>query len=52
MLLLGRSRLDPRGPLGVRVTGLAGGIMMLVAFIIFLRYPLRSRAVGKELDHG
>jgi hypothetical protein len=26
--------------------------MMLVAFIIFLRYPLRSRAVGKELDHG
>ena len=52
MLLLGRSHLDPRGPLGVRVTGLAGGIMMLVAFIIFLRYPLRSRTAGKGLDHG
>lgn len=50
MLLLGRSRLDPRGPLGVRITGIAGGVMMLTAFFIFLRYPLRSRRTGKEPD--
>jgi len=52
MLLLGRSRLDPRGPLGVRITGLAGGAMMLAAFFIFLGYPLRSQRAGKEPDHA
>ncbi len=41
LLLLGRSRSDPLGPLGVRMTGAIGGVMMLAAFLIFLRYPLR-----------
>ena len=43
LLLLGRSSSDPRGPLGVRCVGLVGGVLMLVAFLIFLRYPLRKR---------
>lgn len=42
LLLLGRSRSDPHGPLGVRSVGLVGGVLMLVAFLIFLRYPLRK----------
>jgi Na+/melibiose symporter-like transporter len=42
LLLLGRSRSDPHGPLGVRSVGLVGGVLMLVAFLIFLRYPLRG----------
>ena len=42
LLLLGRSYSDPRGPLGVRMVGLVGGILMLFAFLIFLRYPLRG----------
>lgn len=41
LLLLGRSRLDPYGPLGVRLTGLAGGLLLLLAFLIFQRYPLK-----------
>jgi Na+/melibiose symporter-like transporter len=40
-LLLGRSRSDPHGPLGVRMLGIIGGILMFIAFLIFLRYPLR-----------
>jgi GPH family glycoside/pentoside/hexuronide:cation symporter len=43
LLLLGRSRSDPRGPLGVRMIGGLGGVLMLAAFLIFLRYPLRKR---------
>jgi GPH family glycoside/pentoside/hexuronide:cation symporter len=41
LLLLGRSHLDPHGPLGVRLTGLVGGVLMLAAFLIFQRYPLK-----------
>ncbi len=50
LLLLGRSRSDPRGPLGVRMTGIISGILMLVAFLIFLNYPLRhhSPSRGKQ----
>ncbi len=43
ILLLGRSRTDPRGPLGVRLVGPLGGVLMLVGFFVFLRYPLRER---------
>ncbi len=43
LLLLGRSRSDPHGPLGVRMVGVVGGILMFAAFLIFLRYPLRQR---------
>jgi len=44
LLLLGRSRSDPHGPLGVRMVGVIGGVMLFVAFLIFLRYPLRKRS--------
>jgi GPH family glycoside/pentoside/hexuronide:cation symporter len=44
MLLLGRSHSDPNGPLGVRLAGVAGGLLLIVAFLVFLRYPLRSRS--------
>jgi len=43
LLLMGRSRSDPHGPLGVRMVGVLGGIMMFAAFLLFLRYPLRHR---------
>jgi hypothetical protein len=46
MLLLGRSRLDPRGPLGVRLIGPLSGSMMLAAFLVFLKYPLRAHHEG------
>jgi glycoside/pentoside/hexuronide:cation symporter, GPH family len=51
ILLLGRSHTDPRGPLGVRAVGLVGGIAMLIAFFIFLKYPFRgkSRSEGETL---
>ena len=42
VLLLGRSRTDPNGPLGVRAVGLLGSAMMLAAFFIFRQYPLRE----------
>jgi GPH family glycoside/pentoside/hexuronide:cation symporter len=42
LLLLGRSHSDANGPLGVRMVGIVGGLMMLAAFFIFLRYPLRQ----------
>ncbi len=38
-LLLGRSAGEPHGPLGVRLLGLAGGMALLLAFLIFRRYP-------------
>ena len=41
LLLLGRSHSDPRGPLGVRMVGIVGGILMFAAFLIFLNYPLK-----------
>lgn len=42
LLLLGRSHSDPQGPLGVRMAGVFGGLLMLVGFTIFMRYPRRS----------
>ncbi|MCP4539964.1 MAG: MFS transporter [Chloroflexi bacterium] len=42
LLLLGRSRSDPRGPLGVRMIGIVGGILMFTAFVIFIKYPLKG----------
>ena len=41
LLFFGRSRFDLHGPLGVRLIGVVGGMMMFAAFAIFLRYPLR-----------
>ncbi len=41
LFLLGRSQADPNGPLGIRLTGLIGGGLMLMAFLIFLKYPLK-----------
>jgi glycoside/pentoside/hexuronide:cation symporter, GPH family len=47
LLLLGRSRLDAHGPLGVRLVGLLGGGLLFIGFLIFARYPLRqSQPVG------
>ena len=37
-LMLGRSRTDPQGPLGVRLLGLAGGLILLLAFWVFRQY--------------
>ncbi|MGC9468668.1 MAG: MFS transporter [Anaerolineae bacterium] len=48
ILLLGRSRSDPQGPLGVRAVGLLGGTLMLAGFLIFMKYPLRHQ--GAEGD--
>ena len=42
LLLLGRSRFDPYGPLGVRLVGPIGGFLLLIAFFIFLAYPFRQ----------
>jgi GPH family glycoside/pentoside/hexuronide:cation symporter len=42
-LLLGRSRLDPNGPLGVRLLGLAGGILLLISFLVFGQYNLEKQ---------
>jgi GPH family glycoside/pentoside/hexuronide:cation symporter len=47
ILLLGRSRRDPNGPLGVRLVGLLSGLIMLTGFVVFLRYPLK-RGVPKH----
>ncbi len=44
LLLLGRSQSDPHGPLGVRMTGVVGGVLLLIAFLIFTQYPLRRRS--------
>ena len=47
VLLMGRSRSDPNGPLGVRMIGILGGALMLAGFLVFRRYPLRGRARSK-----
>jgi len=52
ILLLGRSRLDPQGPLGVRLVGIIGGVMMVVGFLIFLNYPLRGTGGTDETDRA
>jgi len=41
LFLLGRSQTDPNGPLGVRMTGIIGGVLMFAAFLLFFKYPLR-----------
>jgi len=46
LLLLGSSHLEAQGPLGVRLVGLLGGVLMLVGTVVFLRYPLRERSVS------
>jgi glycoside/pentoside/hexuronide:cation symporter, GPH family len=38
-LLLGRSNTDPHGPIGVRLLGGIGGLLLLVGFLIFRQYP-------------
>ena len=50
ILMLGRSRSDPNGPLGVRLTGVFGGVCMLLAFLVFMRYPLRDGFSIKEMN--
>lgn len=48
VLLLGRSQHDPRGPLGVRMVGVIGGLLMFAGFIVFQRYPLRDKSPVEE----
>ncbi len=57
LLLLGHSRVDTQGPLGVRLIGPIGGVLLLAAFLIFLRYPLGrpkwvANAVGRLFGNG
>jgi GPH family glycoside/pentoside/hexuronide:cation symporter len=52
VLLLGRSRVDPNGPLGVRMIGVLGGAMMLAAFFIFQQYPLTDKVETEEAQGG
>ncbi len=49
LLLLGRSRLDAHGPLGVRLIGVMGGVLMLAGFVIFGAYPFKHRQ-GRQAD--
>ncbi len=49
LLLLGRSRTDPHGPLGVRMAGVVSGALMLVGFLVFLHYPLRDGEAVEEV---
>jgi GPH family glycoside/pentoside/hexuronide:cation symporter len=48
LLLLGRSHSDPYGPLGVRMIGVVGGLLLFIAFLVFLRYPLRHGPAVRE----
>jgi len=48
ILLAGSSHNSPHGALGVRLLGPIGGAMMLAAFVIFRKYPLRP--VGPQLE--
>ncbi len=47
ILILGRSQ-AVNGALGVRMAGVAGGVLMLIGFIIFTRYPIAKLSAGKE----
>lgn len=56
LFLLGRSASDVNGPLGVRLTGLIGGILMLISLFVFWRYPLRplsdpKRPLGEKSEY-
>jgi Na+/melibiose symporter-like transporter len=39
LLSLGLSHTLPQGAIGVRLTGVVGGVLMLIGFLLFLRYP-------------
>ncbi|MBN1873826.1 MAG: MFS transporter [Anaerolineae bacterium] len=39
LLLLGRSHTDPYGPLGIRITGIIGAGLMVIAFLFMHDYP-------------
>jgi len=39
-LLLGRSKLDPQGPLGIRLLGMLGGLLLFAAFAVLGKYKL------------
>ena len=47
-LLLGRSKSDPQGPLGVRLLGLAGGILLLISFWVFRYYKLEKNGEAQH----
>ncbi|MEW6401040.1 MAG: MFS transporter [Chloroflexota bacterium] len=49
LFLLGRSQSDINGPLGVRLTGLIGGVLMLISLFVFWRYPLHHLSGRKAL---
>lgn len=48
LLLLGRSHTEPNGPLGVRIVGVVGGILLFIGFLIFMRYPFRKSPSSQE----
>ena len=48
LFILGRSQSDLNGPLGVRLTGLIGGVLMFVSLLVFLKYPLRQLSTPKK----
>ena len=48
LFLLGRSQSDVNGPLGVRLTGLIGGALMLMSLLVFWHYPLRHLSGSKR----
>lgn len=52
IFLLGRSQSDVNGPLGVRLTGLISGALMLMSLLVFWRYPLRHLSVGPTRPNG
>jgi GPH family glycoside/pentoside/hexuronide:cation symporter len=49
-LLLGRSNSDPQGPLGVRLLGLASGLAMFAAFLVFRKYNISIAAMPLKKD--
>ena len=52
ILLLGSSHTAPQGALGVRLVGPICGVMMLVAFLVFRRYPLRPATLASASEGG
>jgi hypothetical protein len=49
-LLLGRSNTDPHGPLGVRLLGLASGLAMFAAFLVFRKYNITIAVMPIQKD--